>query len=223
MDLQKLKKEQILLAESVILKDKFDKIKLIAGVDQSYVGNNTIISAIVVCEYPSMKVIEKKFAVKEDVKFPYIASFLAYREVPVILEAYEKLENKPDIILCEFNGILHPRKCGAASHLGISLNKPTIGVAKKLSVGKEKEGQIFIDTQLRGVALRTKEHANPVYVSPGHLITLTTSAKIVAKCLNDHKLPEPLYLAHRYSTKLKKNLNNTDHTEQSDSMEKVEA
>ncbi|MBD3259946.1 endonuclease V [Candidatus Woesearchaeota archaeon] len=224
MDLHKLKKEQILLSESVILKDKISKIRLVAGVDQSYIGNNTIISAIVVCEYPSMKIVEKKYAVKEDVKFPYIPGFIAYREAPIIIGAFEKLQNKPDILMCNFHGTLHPRKCGAASHIGVALNVPTIGIAKKLMVGKEKEGQIFIDSKLKGIALRTKEHAKPIYISPGHMITLTTSVKTVSKCLRDHKLPEPLYLAHRYAVKIKKKQKEKDSklTEAS-SMKKIEA
>jgi len=225
MELDRLKKEQMQLAESIVLKDKVTKPKLIGGVDQSYLDNSTIISAIVVCKFPSMEIVEKKYTIRENVKFPYIAGFLAYREVPIIVEAFEKLENKPDMIICNFNGILHPRKCGAASHLGISLNIPTIGVAKNKLLGKEKEGQVFIDSQLRAVALKTKDHANPIYVSPGHLISLTTSAKIVTKCLKEHKLPEPLYLAHRYAVKLKKKLKEKDSKiqQQTNTPEKISA
>src|SRR3989338_7730530 len=139
IDFEKLKDEQVKLARKIVLKDSFemseihrisehaqkssifDKLELIGGVDASY-NENEVVAAIVVCDYKTMEVKEKVFtAVKA--KFPYVAGFLAFREGPAISEAYAKLQNKPDVMIFEGNGILHPRKYGLASHMGILLDQ----------------------------------------------------------------------------------------------------
>lgn len=204
-NLKKMEAEQARLSRKLILKDSFeaDKIEKIAGVDQTFI-KNTIISSIVICEYKTMKPIEKKYAVVKS-KMPYIPGFLSYRESPAIIEAYHLLERDFDVLLVDGNGILHPRKFGMASHLGLALDKPTIGIAKNLLVGESKEGEIYVDGELRGVEIKTKEHANPLYVSPGHMISLKTAEEIVKKCIvAPHKMPEPLQLAHKYGDKIRK-------------------
>jgi deoxyribonuclease V len=205
MDLNKLKEEQLKLAKKVIINDKFEKIETIAGVDQTFL-NEDIISGIVVCNYKDLKSIEKKSAVVK-AKFPYISGFLSYREIPAILEAYNKLDNKPDVLLVDGNGILHPRRIGMASHVGILLNTATIGVAKSLIGGEKKGKTIYMEKEARGYELVSREHARPIYISPGHEVSLKTSLEIVKKCIKfPHKLPEPLHLAHRHANKIKGSL-----------------
>ena len=152
---EKLKEEQLKLAKEVITKDEFKKIELVAGVDQSFIENK-VISGIVVIK--DKKVIEKKYAVKESV-IPYMPGYLFYREGPAILEAYNLLENKPDLIFIDGNGILHPRRIGLASHVGLLLDKPVIGIAKKLLIGKEKRNEVEVDNEVRAIKIASKEFA----------------------------------------------------------------
>ena len=201
----KLKVEQLKLAKKVILKDSFDKLELVAGVDQAY-HQNDVISAIVVCDYKTMEIKEKTFAVVK-AKIPYLTGFLAYREGPAISEAFVKLSIQPDVMMLDGNGILHPRKFGLASHMGVLLDIPSIGIAKQLLIGDVKEYKIYVDKELRGELVTTREHSRPIYISPGHKISLRTSVEIVKNCLKfPHKLPEPLHLAHRYANEVRDKL-----------------
>ncbi len=205
VDIAKLKAEQIKLAKEVVCRDEFDKVKLVAGVDQAFIGDE-VISAIVVCDYKTLKPVEEKYAiVKTDV--PYIPGYLSYREAPAIVEAYGKLEQKPDVLIVDGNGILHPRRIGMASHVGILLDVPTIGVAKTFLLGEKMDHEIMVGNEVRGFELITKEHARPIYVSIGHKIGLGSSVRIVKDCLvYPHKLPEPLHLAHRKADDLREQL-----------------
>ena len=207
IDFAKLKEEQLKLAKKVITKDSFDKLELIGGGDCSY-NQDDIIAAIVISDYKTMQVKEKVYAVVK-AKVPYLQGFLAYREGAAISEAYARLQNKPDIIIFDGNGILHPRRCGLASHLGVLLDIATIGTAKQLLVGEVKNNIVYINKEERGELFVTREHSKPIYVSPRHKISLKTSIEIVKNCLRfPHKLPEPLHLAHRYANEIKKVLLN---------------
>ena len=205
IDFAKLKEEQLKLAKKVITKDSYDELKLIGGVDCSY-NQDDVIAAIVVCDYKTMAVKEKVFAVVS-AKVPYLQGFLAYREGPAISEAYAKLLNKPDVMIFDGNGILHPRRCGLASHIGVLLDQPAIGIAKQLLVGEVKGNIVYVDKEARAELIVTREHSKPTYVSPGHKISLKTSVEIIKKCLKfPHKLPEPLHLSHRYANEIKDNI-----------------
>ncbi|MCH8003991.1 MAG: endonuclease V [Nanoarchaeota archaeon] len=209
IDFNKLKEEQIKLAKKVITTDSFEKITSIAGTDQLYV-NNKVISAVVVCDYKTLKVIEKKHAVV-DAKISYKSSFLFYRDGPAVMEAFNKLDHKPHILILEGNGILHPRRIGMASHVGILLDTPTIGVTKRLMLGQVRENTIYVEKEARGYELITREHAKPIYISPGHKISLKTSLEVIKNCLRQpHKFPEPLHLARKYVNKVKKELMNKE-------------
>jgi len=206
IDFNNLKKEQLKLAKKVITTDSFEKIKTIAGADQAYIGNNKVISSIVVCDYTTLDIIESKYTVMEG-KIPYKSGFLFYKDGPAIIDAYNKLENKPDALMLEGNGILHPRRIGMASHVGILLDAPTIGITKRLMLGEVRGNTIYVDKEARGYELITKEHARPIYTSPGNKISLKTSLEVIKRCLRQpHKLPEPLYLAHKYGRKIRKKL-----------------
>ncbi|MBI2647211.1 endonuclease V [Candidatus Woesearchaeota archaeon] len=205
IDFNKLKEEQLKLAKNVVLKDSFEELGLVAGVDCAY-NQNDVIAAIVVCDYKTMEVKEKVFAVSKS-KIPYIEGLLAYREGPSISEAYAKLSNKPNIMIFDGNGILHPRKCGLASHMGVLLDQASIGIAKKLLIGEVKNNKVYVNNEFRAETLITREHAKPLYVSQGHKISLKTCVEIVKNCIKiPHKLPEPLHLAHRYGNEIKEKI-----------------
>jgi len=195
--------EQLKLADKVITSDSVKKIKTIAGAEQAFIGEK-VISAVVVCDYKDFKIIEKKDAIV-DAKLNYISGFLFYREGPAVIEAFNRLEQKPDVLIVNANGILHPRRLGMASHLGILLDVPTIGVVKRLTMGELKENTIYVDKEARGYKISTRKHANPIYVSPGHKISLKTSKEIVKQCIKyPHKFPEPLHLARKHVNKIRK-------------------
>lgn len=200
MDIFELKKEQLKLKEKIEVRDGFDKIKLIAGAD-CYPLNHKLIACVTVCEYPSLKLIETKTYLLND-PLPYLSGFLAYREMPAIIEAFNQLDNEPDLILVKGAGIAHPRKIGMASHLGLVLNKPTIGLTQKLLVGKVEQGKIILDNEIVGFEIKTREHANPIYVSPGHLVSLGSALNMIKETIiPPHKMPEPLHLARKFSKK----------------------
>ena len=202
MDLNKLKLEQEKLAKKVLLKDSFEKLELIGGVDQSY-HDDIVISAIAICNFETMQVLEQVFSTAK-AAISYVPGYLSYREGNAIANAFAKLNVKPDVLIFDGNGILHPKMLGVASHIGVLEDIPTIGVAKQLLLGEMKANKIYVDKELRGESLITRDHARPIYVSPGNKITLKTSLEIVKKCMRfPHKLPEPLHLAHKYANEIK--------------------
>lgn len=211
MNIRKLKEEQIKLAKKVQVKDAFMPVKRIGGCDIA-VYEDTLIACVVVCDYKSMEIVEQNIVI-QDSKIEYIPGYLSYREAPPIVEAFMGLKDKPEVLLVDANGILHPRKIGAASHLGILLDQPTIGVAKKLMCGEVKDGKVYYEGEVRGIKLFTKEFSNPIYISPGHKVNVTSSVKIVKQSLRGHKMPEPLHLAHKIATKKKHKIKETPRRE----------
>jgi len=215
IDLNKLKETQKKIAKQVILKASFkiDDIKTVAGFDIAYHGKK-VICAGVVLDFNTLEVLEKKYTLSDE-KFPYIPNFLMFREGPPIIETYHELKNEPDIILIDGGGILHPLKSGIASYIGVSLDKPAIGITKKLLLGEVKEGKIYVDKntidgkvkELRGERMETKTGSRPIFVSPGHNVSVASCVKIIKKCLHgNHKLPEPLRMAHRYANKVREEI-----------------
>lgn len=154
----------------------------------------------------NFELVDKNFSRKE-LTFRYIPGLLSFREVPILEEAWEDLRIKPDILVVDGNGILHPRRLGLATHLGIILNIPTIGCAKNLLTGVYEEpgpeaGDITLiydrthRKEIIGAAMRTKANTKPIFISPGHLVTLEDSIRIIKQCILKHRLPEPTRLAH---------------------------
>ncbi|MBI2665781.1 endonuclease V [Candidatus Woesearchaeota archaeon] len=208
MDLYELKKEQQRLSQKVVLNDGFDKVKTLGGACTISLGNK-LLACIVVCEFPSLNIIEKKIYSLSD-PIPYHPGYSAYREMPALIEAYNLLEQEPDVLIVKGSGILHPRKIGLATHLGLALNRPTIGVDEKLSLGKVEKGKIIVHNEICGFEVKTREFSNPLYISPGQLISIGTSLNIIKNSIKyPHKFPEPLHLAHKigkYITKEKKDI-----------------
>lgn len=202
IDLKKLEMEQKKLAKTVSLKDAidFNLADRIAGCDTAMI-NNKIIAVIVVLD-KDMQILEQQYVVKKP-DFPYLSGFRAYRELPAMIECYNGLQEQPDVIFIEGHGIAHPRQCGIATHFGISIQKPTIGIAKKLLAGEIKEGNIIIDGKTSGVELQTKEGSRPLYISPGNMISLKTTVELTKKLtIKPHKLPEPLVQARKFANRV---------------------
>ncbi len=194
------------LAKKVICKD-FDKpIRYIAGVDVScnrFDPKKMVYAAIVVMSYPKLQITEVVTkALKEE--FPYRTGLLGFREVPPLIVAYDELAIQPDLILVDGHGISHPRGLGIASHLGVLLNVPTIGVAKSILVGKPKRSSLIWKEKEIGAILRSKKGANPLIISVGHLTNLNGAKQIVMKCLKGYRLPEPTRLAHIMANRCRK-------------------
>jgi deoxyribonuclease V len=191
------------LRGKIVLEDGIpEKIKRVAGVDQSFPEKNIVRSCIVVLSFPGLVEIERAFS-ETKTEFPYIPGLLAFREGPGIVEAYGKLKEKPDVLIVDGHGIAHPRRVGIATHVGILLDIATIGVAKRRLIGEfdvpEKVGDYTLlrdGGEIVGVILKSRKGCNPIFISPGHRISLYTSMLIVEKCLKGHKLPEPTRLAH---------------------------
>jgi deoxyribonuclease V len=179
-------------------------VKTIAGADISFNKySETVYAGIIVLSYPEMKPIAESTIIAAT-RFPYIPGLLGFREVPALLEAWNKLETKPDVLVLDGQGIAHPRRMGIATHFGLVAQTPTIGCAKSLLTGKYEEPQDIPGAtmplkdreEVIGTVLRTKRKCNPVYISPGHLITMQESIDIIMKCIAAYRIPEPTRLAH---------------------------
>ncbi len=209
MGLDHLIKLQNDLTNKLILENRFEKIKTVGGADLAYKGDDVFSSAVVL-DYDTLEIMDKA-VVKTKTDFPYIPTFLSFRELEPIIKALKALQILPDILLVDGHGIAHPRRMGIASHLGVLLNTPTIGVAKRLLCG-EVEDRVKLGKALPiihrkeqvGWAVKTKKATKPIYVSPGNKVSLDSSLKIVLHCIKKHKLPEPSRLAHLYAAEAKK-------------------
>jgi deoxyribonuclease V len=207
--LEKLRKEQEKLAAKVSLEDGFDDVRTLGGIDVAYEGNDAY-AACVILDTEKMKIVEER-RLSGKVTFPYVSTYLSYRELPIIKKIFTRLKNKPDVLMVDGNGILHPRRLGVASHTGIELGVPTIGVAKRLLMGRlgkvpKKIGEfasIIHKGEVIGMALKTTKSDNYVYVSPGHRVSMK-SALDLSKKLCFHRIPETIRRAHRMATELRK-------------------
>ena len=197
-------KLQLEMREKLVIKPLDRPIKTVAGADISFNKYETkVYAGIVILNYPEMTV--KSFALAEyETTFPYVSGYLAFREIPALMHAWKLLQQKPDVLVLDGQGITHPRKMGIASHFGILEEWPTIGCAKSMLYGKfdnlnQKKFSyepIVGKGELLGYALRTKDKVQPVYISPGNLITSEESLQIMQKCIGKYRIPEPTRLAH---------------------------
>lgn len=189
------------LKTKVIRKNSFSKnIRHIAGVDVAYNElEHRMIGAIVVLDADTFEVVDQAWHEME-ITFPYIPGLFSFREVPPILAAFEKLKIKPELIICDAQGIAHPKGVGMATHLGIELDIPTIGCAKKRLIGNYEKNELgkergsllplIWDSAEVGVALRTQSDVKPMFVSIGHKIDLQTSIDWILKLCSKFRLPE---------------------------------
>ena len=205
---------QVELAGRVVLADalKLEKVRLVAGVDDAYVkgedGRVMAHAAAVVLTFPVLEVVETAFGAVAD-PFPYVPGLLSFREVPAVLAALGQLTATPDVVLCDGQGYAHPRRFGLACHLGLVLGRPTVGCAKTRLVGRHAEpGAAFGATaplvdrdEVVGAAVRTRPGHAPLYVSPGHQVSVEGAVAIALACCRDGAfLPVPTRAAHEAVT-----------------------
>jgi deoxyribonuclease V len=197
------------LRNQVILRDDFDTVRIIGGTDVGFEDQGkTTRAAIVTLQWPDLTVLEQQL-IRTPTTFPYVPGLLSFREIPALLQAFAQLEQVPDLILCDGQGVAHPRRLGIASHLGLLLNCPTIGVAKSRLVGAhsdvpEERGcwTILHDrSETIGAVLRTRPRVKPLYISPGHRISLESAIAWVMHCTTRYRLPEPTRLADKLASR----------------------
>ncbi len=196
------------LTKEVITADQIPQpVRYVAGVDMGFESAGTISrAAVAVLSFPALQLQEYAIA-RRPTSFPYIPGLLSFREIPALLDALEKINTTPDLILCDGQGIAHPRRLGIASHLGLILDMPTIGVAKSLLVGKHQEvpnikgswQPIIHRKETIGAALRTRVGTKPVYISSGHRVSLPTAIDYVLQCTPKYRLPETTRIADKLS------------------------
>lgn len=200
INLAQLKLSQQQLANQVSLVDDFNPaIKLIGGTDVGFEQGGMITrAAIVILTFPDFEVVEYNIA-RLETNFPYIPGYLSFREYPALLKAWQQLKHKPDLLLVDGQGVAHPRRLGIASHLGLLLDIPTIGVAKRKLCGQfkpqsKKAGNVtplFDKQEQIGWVLQSKDNCNPLFVSAGHRISQDSALHWVKQCLRGYRLPEP--------------------------------
>lgn len=216
MDLTELERLQLECAKRVLQRDDFDKVELVGGIDLTFedIKENPTRAwaSLVVIELRTLRVVYQK-VVEGVVDFPYIPTFLAFRELPLMLKLYEEAELKPDVFFIDGQGVAHPRGCGIASHFGVETNSVSVGVAKSRLFGyysnlaPQRGSMAYLKHKGRivGCALRTKDKAEPVYVSVGHRISLRTAVELVLKT-SVYRVPEPTRLAHNLLQRVRKGL-----------------
>jgi len=187
------------------------QLKTIAGADCAFDQSGRYgYAGVVVYRYPQLEVIQR-VGRRTKVTFPYIPGLLSFREAPLLLAAIDKLDTLPDLFIFDGQGIAHPRRFGIASHMGVLLDKPSIGCAKSRLVGEHRRlgskprsmVPLTLDGERIGNVLRTKRGCKPVFVSVGHRINLTQATDIIVNCIGKYRIPIPTRDADRYVAKLK--------------------
>lgn len=195
---------QQLLRQRLDVKTYRGTIDTVVGVDVAYdKHSSTVFAAVIVMTLKNHRILEIATA-KSRVTFPYIPGLLSFRECPVVLKAFKRLQYRPDCLLCDGQGIAHPRRFGLACHLGLLLDLPSIGCAKSLLVGEYREpgehrgsSQILYHKGERvGMILRTRDGVEPVYVSPGYRMSFQRARTIVLRASGGYRIPEPTRQAH---------------------------
>ncbi|MGG6268465.1 deoxyribonuclease V [Leptolyngbya sp. AN03gr2] len=195
------------LRKLVIQTDDFGAVQTVAGVDVGFEEDDRIAcAAIAVLRFPDLTV-EESVIVRRPIPFPYIPGLLGFREVPIVMEALATLKTQPDLLICDGNGYIHPRRCGFACHLGVVSGLPAIGVAKTpylgthAPVGDDRGAwePIYDAGEILGAAVRTQANVKPVYVSIGHRICLKSAIDLVLQCSPNYRLPETTRQADQLS------------------------
>lgn len=199
------------LAAKVRVEPLSGQVRTVAGTDCAFVDDGqSVLAAAVLCDGRSMEPLAMAWAIRP-CRMPYIPGLLSFREAPAVIAAVKKLPHRPDLLMCDGQGLAHPRGMGLASHVALWLDIPTIGVAKSRLCGRHhtpgpKRGcrrQLRLDDRVIGCVLRTRTNVKPLYISVGHRITLAEAASWTLRCGRGVRLPEPTRLAHQCVTKAK--------------------
>lgn len=194
---------QLDLRDRVSFQPDFGEVRTVAGVDVGMAGD-VAKAAVVVLDYPSLAPVEQSLA-EVVATMPYVPGLLSFREAPAILAACAKLKTEPDLFIFDGQGVAHPRRFGIASHVGVILEKPSIGCAKSRLCGTHHDPareagshvHLYDDEDIIGSVLRTRSNVSPVYVSVGHRTDLETAVRYVLGCCKGYRLPETTRYAHR--------------------------
>lgn len=199
---------QARLRPQVIREDQFGPLQLVAGVDVGFEQEGTVTrAAVAMLRFPTLELVETALA-RQPTRFPYVPGLLSFRETPAVLEALGQLSSLPDMLLCDGQGLAHPRRFGIACHLGLLTGLPAIGVAKSRLVGTyDPLGEARADWQpLRdrgeviGAVLRTRPLTSPLFISIGHRVSLDTAIELVLACTPKYRLPETTRQAHHLAS-----------------------
>jgi len=186
-------------------------VRTVGGVDCAFLSaGERIIAAVVLLDARTMDVLAERHVV-QPCRFPYVPGLLSFREAPAVIAAVRALPHKPDLLMCDGQGVAHPRGLGLASHVGLVLDVPTIGVAKSRLCGTHSQPgrrrgsrrRLVLDGRTIGAVLRTRDAVRPLYVSVGHRVTLEEAVSWTLRCCRGVRLPEPTRLAHRLVSRLK--------------------
>ena len=211
--IEKAHETQLRLSKQIVLEDVLpERIRFVAGVDAAYVKDLSI-GAVAVLDYISLRLVESQTVLCKT-RFPYVPTLLSFREIPPIVLSIRKLHLQPDIFLVDGHGFAHPYRCGFATHLGLVIEKPTIGVAKSKLFGEVEDARDGKDVALLkheneviGAVVTTKHGGKPIYVSVGHMVSLKTAIKIIKHCAYHNRIPEPILKAHELATAEKRKIN----------------
>jgi deoxyribonuclease V len=203
-------KEAIAIQETlktkICLTECSETIRWIAGCDIAiHPETEMAVGGVIVYSFPEMRELERRFII-DKIRFPYVPGLLAFREAPLLLKVLESLTHEPDLVIFDGQGIAHPRGMGIASHLGLFLDKPTIGCGKSRLCGEFREpgkragsvSDLFHHGQVVASVLRTRTNVKPVFVSPGHKISMSAAVKIILQCCDGYRIPKPTREADRY-------------------------
>ncbi len=201
---------QTLLAPRVRVENLLpEHLDTVAGVDVSYERHGKqFFAGVVVLQTSDWSVIEESCAHLQS-PFPYVPGLLSFRELPVVLEAFRQLQTVPDAVLVDGQGIAHPRRFGLASHLGLWIDRPTVGCAKTRLCGDheppdKKRGSktpLLLEGREIGVVLTTRQGVKPLYISPGHKVDMASATDLVLRCTTRYRLPEPTRMAHQLANR----------------------
>ena len=199
------------LAPRVVLRPLPRGIRLVAGADVAVdKPSGRVYAAVVVLTFPGLSVVEEAAAARP-ADFPYVPGLLTFREGPAVLDAFRRLERRPDVVVFDGQGLAHPRRFGLACHVGLWLGLPAVGCAKSRLIGEHEEPgpgkgdwtPLTDGGQRIGTVLRTRDGVKPVFVSPGHLADFGSARRLVLDCCPRCRLPEPTRLAHTAVGRLK--------------------
>ncbi len=199
------------LASKVIRQGRSRKPRLVAGADLAFSSNGQeCIAGVVVWDVQAAEIAEQCIVIQRT-RFPYVPGLLSFREAPAVIAAFRKIKTDPDVFIFDGQGYAHPRRFGLACHVGIILNRPSIGCAKSVLIGEYDEPELQRGSQSPlihqghriGMAVRSRDGIKPVFVSVGHLISLQAATRIVQICCTKYRLPEPTRLADKLVAKVK--------------------
>lgn len=200
--------EQLRLRGHVEREDRLTPVRTVAGLDCGFEQDGTITrAAVAVLSFPELELVEQAI-VRHPTSFPYVPGFLSFREAPAVLDALARLHTRPDLLICDGQGLAHPRRFGLACHVGVLADLPSIGAAKSLLTGRyaglgAERGATaaLIDRgEAVGVALTTRPGTRPLFVSLGHRISLQSAVEWVLRCTPRYRLPETTRQAHRLAS-----------------------